>query len=167
MYLIYLYFWRKMHIPVFLIPIFIWALIQVIKLIIDKFNGIKLTFDRLFTAGWFPSVHSGLSTSLLVSIFYVDGINSSSFAITLIFSILFWYDAANVRYQAWKHAEVINNMRNQLSSIFELEYCSSNWQKLKERLWHTFGEVVGWILISWILTYALLKLLWFYGFIIW
>jgi len=127
-----------MKLPIFLIPIFIWLIIQIIKLIIDKINWEKITIDKLFTAWWFPSVHSWLSTSLLVSIFYVDWMYSTNFAIVLIFSILFWYDAANVRYQAWKHAEVINNMRNQLSNIFELEYCPKVIVKLKERLWHTF-----------------------------
>jgi len=152
-----------MHIPIFTIPIIIWVIIQIIKLIVDKFNWHNLSLDRLFTAWWFPSVHSGLSTSLLVSIYYVEGIYSSSFAIVLIFSILFWYDAANVRYQAGKHAEVINNMRNQLSNIFELEYCSKVKWKLKERLWHTFWEVIWGIIISWILTYSLILLLEYYG----
>jgi len=155
-----------MHIPLFFIPVLVWIIIQSIKLIIDKFNGQKLTFEKLFTAWWFPSVHSGLSTSLLVTIFYVDWIYSSSFAIVLIFSILFWYDAANVRYQAWKHAEVINNMRNHLSNIFELEYCPKVQGKLKERLGHTFGEVIGGIIISGILTFSIIKLLEFNGIIL-
>lgn len=151
-----------MHIPVFIIPIFIWGLIQWIKLLIDKSKWDKINFDKLFTAWWFPSVHSWLSTSLLVSIWYVDWINSSFFAITLIFSILFWYDASNVRYQAWKHAEVINNMRNQLSDIFKLEYQSKIKWKLKERLWHTFWEVIWWIAISAILTIILIYILKYY-----
>jgi len=156
-----------MQLPLFTIPIIVWLIIQIIKLIIDKINGEKLSLDKLFTAWWFPSVHSWLSASLLVSIFYVEGLYSTSFAIALIFSILFWYDAANVRYQAWKHAEVINSMRNQLSNIFELEYCSNSKWKLKERLWHTFGEVVWWIIISAILTYSIIKVLEFNWFTIW
>jgi len=131
-----------MHIPVFIISIFIWWLIQLIKIIIDKSKWDKIDLEKLFTAWWFPSVHSGLSTSLLISIWYINWINSSFFAIALIFSILFWYDASNVRYQAWKHAEVINNMRNQLSDIFKLEYQVKIKWKLKERLWHTFWEVI-------------------------
>ena len=151
-----------MHIPLFLVPIVVWTVIQIIKLIIDKINGEALTFEKLLTAGGFPSVHSGLSTSLLVSIFYVEGVYSANFAIVLVFSILFWYDAANVRYQAWKHAQVINNMRNQLSSVFQLEYCNVK-GKLKERLGHTFGEVIWGIVISGILTYAIIKIFEYFG----
>lgn len=146
-----------MTIPMFLIPIITGTIIQIIKLSIDKYKWISISFDSLFTAWWFPSVHSWLSTSLLVTISYVDGVYSSIFAITLIFSILFWYDAANVRYQAWKHAEVINKMRNKLSDIFALEY--TNTTKLKERLGHTFVEVVWWILISWIITIIMIYIL--------
>ncbi len=157
-----------MQLPIFLIPIIIWWIIQFIKLIIDWLKWETINFDKLFTAGGFPSVHSGLSTSLLVSIGYVDGINSSLFAITLIFSILFWYDASNVRYQAGKHAEVINKMRNQLSDIFQMEYCNvSVKEKLKERLWHTFGEVLWWIIISAILTFALIYGLKYFWILIW
>ena len=148
-----------MQLPVFLIPLIIWWIIQVIKLIIDVLNWEKLSFSKLFVSGGFPSVHSGLSTSLLVSIAYVDGFYSTTFAIAFIFSILFWYDAANVRYQAGKHAEIINKMRNQLSNILEMEIKKS---KLKERLWHTLWEVLWWIIISAILTIILIYLLNFY-----
>jgi len=145
-----------MHIPAFLIPIFVGTIIQTMKIIIDRIKWDKITFDKIFTAGGFPSVHSGLSTSLLVTVYYIDGIFSGTFAITIIFSILFWYDAMNIRYQAGKHAQVINNMRSHLSNVFELEYSPKVMWKLKERLGHTFSEVLWWIIISWILTYFLI-----------
>ncbi len=144
-----------MNIPMFVIPVITWTIIQIIKLIIDKIKWDNIWLDKIFTAWWFPSVHSGLSTSLLVTIWYLESIYSSFFAVALIFSILFWYDAANVRYQAWKHAEVINNMRSKLSDIFSLEYAHER-NKLKERLWHTFLEVIWWILISWIITFIII-----------
>lgn len=147
-----------MNIPMFLIPIITGIIIQAIKVIIDRYKGDKINFDKLFAAWGFPSVHSWLSTSLLITICYVDGIYSSFFAITLIFSILFWYDAANVRYQAWKHAEIINKMRSELSNVFSLEYGYET-NKLKERLWHTFIEVVWWIIISWMISFIIIYLL--------
>jgi len=153
-----------MKIPMFIIPIIVWAITQVIKLIIDRANWEHFSFDRLFIAWWFPSVHSALSTSLLVTIWYTEGIYSSVFAMTLIFSMLFWYDAANVRYQAWNHAQIINKMRNQLSSIFKLEYSTYiSSEKLKERLWHTFQEVIWWIIMSCILTTAVIYLFNYYS----
>jgi acid phosphatase family membrane protein YuiD len=143
-----------MHIqlPLFLLPLTVGWILQIIKIIIDYFQGEKFGLDRFFAAGWFPSVHSGLSTSLLTSIWYFYWISWPYFAIALIFSILFWYDAANVRYQAWKHAQIINKMRNQLSDILNPSVCSTLGEKLKERLWHTFQEVVGGIVLSAIIT---------------
>lgn len=151
-----------MQFPIFIIPLVSWAIMQILKLIIDAIKWEWFSFGRFLVAWGFPSVHSWLSTSLLVTIWYIHGINSDLFAITLIFSILFWYDAANVRYQAGKHAEVINSMRNQLSNIFSLEY-SHERNKLKERLWHTFIEVIWWILIATsitIITIYTLKYFW-------
>ncbi len=150
------------HLPLFLIPLIVGWILQIIKIIIDYFNWEKFWLDRFFAAWGFPSVHSWLSTSLLVSIGYIYWIDWPYFAIALIFSILFWYDAANVRYQAWKHAQIINKMRNQLSDILKPSAECSIWEKLKERLWHTFGEVIGWIVLSGILTIGIIQILNFY-----
>jgi len=156
-----------MHLPIFIIPLIVWGILQIIKIIIDYFQWEKFWLDRFFAAWGFPSVHSGLSTSLLVTVWYIDGIFGTSFAIALIFSILFWYDAANIRYQAWKHAQIINRMRNQLSDILQPSICTNIWDKLKERLWHTFPEVLWWIFLSAILTGIILYLLNFYNIKIW
>ena len=138
--------------PLFTLPLIVWGILQIIKIIIDYFQWEKFWLDRFFAAGGFPSVHSWLSTSLLTSIGYFYGISWPYFAIALIFSILFWYDAANVRYQAWKHAQIINKMRSQLSDILNPSVCNTLWEKLKERLWHTFWEVIWGILLSFIIT---------------
>lgn len=157
----------KMHLPVFTLPLIVGWILQIIKLIIDYLKWEKFGLDRFFAAGWFPSVHSGLSTSLLVTVWYIDGIYNTTFAIALIFSILFWYDAANVRYQAGKHAQIINRMRNQLSDILNPSMCSNFGEKLKERLWHTFQEVLWGIILSAIITWTLIYVLNFYWIKIW
>lgn len=146
-----------MQIPIFVIPLVVGLIIQSIKITIDYLNWEKLWIDKFFSAWWFPSVHSWLSTSLLTCIWYYYWIYSPLFAVTLIFSILFWYDAMNIRYQAWKHAQIINKMRNELSSIFSYSL-SSSWIKLKERLWHTFPEVIWGIIISLLLSWGIIIL---------
>lgn len=73
------------------------------------------------------------------------GFESPEFAISFCFSFLFWYDAVNVRYEAGQHASYINKISEELDDIFDL------WWKmvlLKERLWHTFIEVMWWIMIG-------------------
>ncbi len=152
----------KYSIPLFIIPVIVWVILQFLKIIIDYYNWEKFWLERFFAAWWFPSVHSWLSTSLLVSIVYVYWFNWPYFAIVIVFSALFWYDAANVRYQAGKHAQIINKMRNQLSDIFTTSL-TVQWERLKERLWHTFWEVVWWIFLSAFITLIVLRLCDFYN----
>jgi len=145
--------------PLFLLPLTVGWILQIIKIIIDYYKWENFWLDSFFAAWWFPSVHSWFSTSLLTSIWYFYGITWPYFAIALIFSILFWYDSANVRYQAWKHAQIINKMRNQLSDILKPSSCNmQTWEKLKERLWHTFWEVLWGIFLSFIITFLIIYL---------
>ncbi len=142
-------------IPIFIIPLAIGFSIQVLKVIIDFSIEKKLHISYLRRAGGFPSVHSGISSSLVTVIGLFQGINTPEFAIAFVFSILFWYDAINVRYEAGKHAKYINYISNELNAVLGLEHEPS----LKERLWHTFYEVVGGILIGFLLTVALVTLI--------
>ncbi len=84
------------------------------------------------------------------------GLNSMIFAICLTFAILFWYDAANVRYEAGKHAKYINEIKDELKSFSFIDY---KLQDLQERLWHTSTEVVGGILVGSLTTIAIYYLL--------
>jgi acid phosphatase family membrane protein YuiD len=155
----------KRSLPVFIIPLSVGLTLQIIKIVVDFIKWEKITFFKIFAAGWFPSVHSGLSTSILTVVGYNYWIWSMEFAVVLIFSLLFWYDAANVRYQAWEHAKVINNLRKQLSNLLVSVY--PDHKTLKERLGHTVEEVIWWILISLILTLIILKILSFYQVNLW
>jgi acid phosphatase family membrane protein YuiD len=68
----------------------------------------------------------------------------AEFAIAFGFSFLFWYDAANVRFEAWQHASFLNRMSEELDGILDF------WWKfvlLKERLWHTAFEVAAWVIV--------------------
>ncbi len=71
------------------------------------------------------------------------------FAICLTFAFLFWYDAANVRFEAGKHAKYINEIKDELRSFSFIDY---KLQDLQERLWHTFVEVVWGIVVGGTLT---------------
>lgn len=141
-----------MKIPLFLIPLAVWFLIQVTKIVIDFFQEKKFNRKNLFRAGGFPSVHSWISSSLITLMWLNFGIYSTEFAISVVFSFLFWYDAMNIRYEAWKHAKFINQINLDLKNVLDLW---ANTFYLKERLWHTFEEVIGWIIIGSLLTLLL------------
>ncbi len=136
-----------------LIPLFVWWIIQLIKVCIDIYTSKKLTRASLRSAWWFPSTHSWIAASVSVLMLINHGLYSSEFLIAIYFSFLFWYDAANIRYQAWQHASFINKIHEELEKVVIL------WDQvtyLKERLWHTFFEVLWWIIVWGALTVLLL-----------
>lgn len=131
-------------VPLFLIPIIIWWCIQFMKLVIDLCVQKKLSWKSIWTSWWFPSTHAWITASVTTLMLLHYGIESAEFAMSFCFSFLFWYDAVNVRYEAGQHASYINKISEELDDIFDL------WWKmvlLKERLWHTFIEVMWWIMI--------------------
>ena len=139
--------------PPILIVAIVWFIIQFIKIIIDSIKEKRACLDHIFIAWWFPSFHTWVATSVTILALLIDGVWSISFAVALTFSCLFAYDAMNVRYQTWKHAEYLNAIRRDLQENFLLTQQSKK-SKLKERLGHTPIEVLWWFLFWAILTFV-------------
>lgn len=150
--------------PDFIIPIVVGWIIQTIKLIIDFIQEKKFHFENFWRAGWFPSVHSGISSSITTLMLLKFWIYSPPFTIAFIFSFLFWYDAMNVRFEAWKHAKYINKISYELKNLLNF---NEQYLYLKERLWHDFLEVVGWIVIWTSLTIGVYYILIYLNLIQW
>ncbi len=139
-----------MRIPPFLIPIAVGAIIQLIKMIVDIFaHKQKLHLASFWKSWWFPSVHSWLSSSIVTLVALMEWIWTTEFAVCVTFAILFWYDAANVRYEAGKHAQYINEIKDELRSFSFIDY---KLQDLQERLWHTTIEVIWGVMVGSMLT---------------
>ena len=102
------------RIPPIFIVLLVWIIIQFFKIIIDSIVEKRVCIDHIFISWWFPSFHTWVASSVTVLALLADGIRSTSFAIALTFSMLFAYDAMNVRYQTWKHAEYLNAIRRDL-----------------------------------------------------
>jgi acid phosphatase family membrane protein YuiD len=60
-----------MEIPYFpfVIPLIVGVIVQTMKLVIDAVKYKRVTFRNIRIAGGFPSVHSGLSSSITTLIF--------------------------------------------------------------------------------------------------
>lgn len=93
-----------------ILPIATWFFIQLFKLIYDLVKTKKFNFKRIMGAGGMPSSHSAVVTSLATLIGKYEGIDSSIFAIALIFAFVVMYDAAGVRRAAGKQAAVLNKI---------------------------------------------------------
>lgn len=138
----------------FIIPLWVGLIVQLIKVLIDYVDERKLNLNNFFTAWGFPSVHSSIATSITTLMGLVNWIHSNEFAICLAFSLLFWYDAVNIRFEAWKHAQLINKLQNRLKDA-SLWLEPHHHTTLKERLWHTITELIGWISVGFLLTLAI------------
>ena len=146
-----------MKLPYFIVPLLVWVIIQFIKIVIDFIIERKINLEYLWRSGWFPSVHSGISSSICFLVFWVNGRDSMEFAVCITFAVLFWYDAMNVRYEAGQHAKYLNTLRIEISDLLKF---GQNYQLLKERLGHTIQEVSGGIVVGILLSYLVIILLW-------
>lgn len=93
-----------------MIPVFAWAMAQVIKIILHLIKDGKFNPERVFGAGGMPSSHSAFVTSLAVAVGELEGYTSSSFAITAAFALVVMYDACGVRRAAGQQAVVLNQL---------------------------------------------------------
>ena len=124
--------------------------IQLIKVVIDSIKYKRFYWEHVFESGGFPSFHSGLASSVTIFVLMDQGFGSTLFAVAAAFSLLFAYDAMNIRFEAGQHAHYINKMRFELHGVLEKKDIP-----LKERIWHTPREVAGGVIVGSILTYML------------
>ncbi len=134
--------------PIFLV-IIVGCIIQFTKVIIDIIRYKRIYTGHIFASGGFPSFHSGLASSVTMLVWLQYGFDSVFFAVAFAFSVLFAYDAMNLRYETGQHAHYINDLRTELESILQKKQKSP----LKERIGHTPLEVAGWIVFWSVLTY--------------
>lgn len=132
-------------------------IIQLTKVIIDSLSQKHFSLGQVFSSGGFPSFHSGVASSVTMITLLNDGIYSLTFAIAVTFSLLFAYDAMNVRYQTGMHAEYLNDLRKDLQDNLLMKNRKKS--KLKERLGHTPVEVLGGIVFGVSLTFILYYIL--------
>lgn len=114
-----------------------------------------------FSTGGMPSSHSAAVAALTTGVGIIEGVTSTVFAVSCVFSIIIMFDASGVRRQAGEQAVVLN----QLIKDFQLFVDGAkDWnkkeefqkrQELKELLGHQpievfFGGLSG-ILIAFLL----------------
>jgi len=126
-----------------LVPAITFLVTVLMKWIAVKLQTWKIDLIRAFWSGGMPSVHSSVVVSLATAMALKHGIESDFFALAMAFTVIIIYDAINVRFEAWLHAEAINKHLGE--------------KKFKESLWHLpseafAGSVLG-IIMAVILFY--------------
>lgn len=123
------------------VPALTFILAIIIKWIIIKFKTKKWDLNAAIWSWWMPSVHSAVVVSLTTAVALKLWISSDLFSVCLAFTVIIIYDAINVRFEAWLHAEAINKIFPE--------------KKYKESLWHLPSEAFAWSVL-WILVALLM-----------
>lgn len=129
-----------------------WLLAQVIKTAISYYILQEFSVERLLGAGGMPSSHSALVVNLATAVALTEGVQSSFFAMSVVFAGVVMYDATGVRQAAGKHARAINQIVRQLRHAHKIDDIS-----LKELLGHTPVEVIAGALLGFIVAYLFVK----------
>jgi len=136
---------------------FAWLIAQGIKPFVSKLMGYGFNAHQLLSTGGMPSSHTATVVALTTSIGITEGMNSIYFAISLVFSLIVIHDAMNIRWEAGKQAEVINEWSRLLSEIHKDGPFTP--ENLKTMLGHSFSQIIGGfifgIIISLICTYLI------------
>ena len=129
--------------PLVLIPLITIVINDFLKFIIKSIKNNKFDLSWMVHAGWMPSWHSALASSVITTTFLEKWIFWNEFMLAVIFWIIIMYDAMWIRLEASKHAKEINKLQNKII--------------LDECLWHTAIEVFVWWLLWVFISYFLWK----------
>ena len=114
-----------------------WFTAQTLKIFTAFKQKRKLDFRRFIGAGGMPSSHAAFVTSLAAAVAIENGIESTEFAICVVFALVVMYDAAGVRRAAGQQARILKKI---VDDWEETDIYNSD-KPLKELLGHTPKEV--------------------------
>ena len=114
-----------------------WALAQVLKFLLSAITNRKFELYYLLTGGGMPSSHSSFVCTCATCTAILTGVDSVTFAISVVLALVVMYDAANVRKETSEQAKVLNyimeNWGSQKPELFA--------EELKELIGHTWLQV--------------------------
>ncbi len=133
-----------------------WFVAQVLKTFLHTIVTRSFIPERLVGTGGMPSSHSATVCGLATAIFMKEGPQSAEFAVAAILAGVVMYDALGIRRQAGKHAQIINEMIENVDSFQTIDWESlSPDERLKEFLGHTPLQVLMGMILGIVLSLLL------------
>ena len=117
-----------------------WFAAQLLKTLIDFRVYRSFHPERLYGSGGMPSSHSSTVCALAAMALWEYGADSFQFAISFILAVIVMYDAAGVRLETGKQAQVLNQLLKENPFAWTGEIRE---QKLKEFVGHTPLQVAA------------------------
>lgn len=122
---------------------------QLLKPLFTYLKTDKFDMLQSIECGGFPSSHSSTVVGLTMAVLFVEGHESTLFAITAIFSLIVIYDAVNVRYYAGKNIELTKQLISDIEILNKTKFNGPIYQeKMKAVLGHKYIEVLGGIIVG-------------------
>ncbi|MEA2065330.1 MAG: divergent PAP2 family protein [Patescibacteria group bacterium] len=126
-----------------IIPIIVVVLAQISKLATDGIKGNLNLINILGKYGGMPSGHTSFVSSIGTLIFLKEGIESTFFAIWIIFMIIVIRDALGARQEISRHSKVIKNIAKKIDITIPI---------LNIRVGHKPKEVIAGMLFGIVAT---------------
>ncbi len=134
------------EIKLFVIPLAVMVVTQIIKSIIDWQRG-EFNWNLLLNYGGMPSGHTSLVVSTATVIGLYQGFLTPLFLLAALIALLIIRDAIGFRSQLSEHAKILNQLIKELPDDKEFKYPYS-----PERLGHTPLQVMAGVAVGIILT---------------
>ncbi len=130
----------------FIPPVVAWIVAQSLKVLIEFFRLRRLHRERLLGSGGMPSSHAAAAVALTTVLWKDFGIHEPIVAVTLTFTLIVLYDAAGVRWETGRQAQIINKIIDELMQTKQITN-----ERLKELLGHTplqvmVGSLLGFVI---------------------
>ncbi len=137
--------------PLFIIPVIVGCITQATKFALSIVKHGKIEIKYLLTSGHMPSSHTAFVISLTTMIAFKEGLLSTLFAASFVFSYIIIYDALYIRSNIGYNGRSINKLVSEISGINK-----ENYPTLRERVGHKPSEVFVGGVMGFILTVALM-----------
>jgi acid phosphatase family membrane protein YuiD len=131
-----------------LTPFLAWLIAGILKFLINSLRTRRFTFD-LIGYGGLPSNHAAIVSSIATLIALKEGINTPAFGVAIALAFIVILDASSLRKQVGQHAVALNK----LSSL-----TTSSPLLLRERMGHTFIEILAGVITGSVVAYSVLFL---------
>jgi acid phosphatase family membrane protein YuiD len=116
------------------------VLAQLLKPFMDLLFRRPWRWQRAFDTGGMPSSHTSLVTTLTLGVGAVEGTSTTVFAVTLVFSLYFVFEATGLRQEVGQQARILNEMIDELLAHHTVR---PDQRRLRELVGHTWAEVLG------------------------
>ena len=126
---------------------------QLLKPVIRYIRTRDWDWHLALESGGFPSSHTSTVAALTLAVGITDNFSSTLFAVTLMFSLIVAYDAANVRYYAGQNIRITQQLIKGIQILAQTRLDDPIYlTKVKEVLGHKWIEVFGGIILGLIIA---------------